>query len=72
MCFSSPLEKFNSSSEFLSSTVPLVSVCAMSMPHVKTPTFALLALFTVPIVIVSPVVEGGGTHPRENDRKPFP
>lgn len=29
--------------------MPLVSVCAMSMPHVKTPTLALLALWTVPV-----------------------
>lgn len=48
MCLSSPREKLRSSSEFFSNTVPFVSVCAMSMPHVKTPTLAFAALWTVP------------------------
>lgn len=48
MCCSSPFEKLRSSSEFLSRTVPFVSVWAMSIPQVKTPTFALTALLTEP------------------------
>lgn len=48
MCNSSPFEKFRSSSELCSRTVPFVSVCAMSMPHVYTPTLAPFAFLTMP------------------------
>jgi hypothetical protein len=48
MCFSSPLVKFNISSAFLIKTVPLVSVCAMSIGFVKTATFAFVTFFTSP------------------------
>lgn len=48
MCFSSPLVKFNISSAFLIRTVPLVSVCAISIGFVKTATFALVTFFTSP------------------------
>jgi hypothetical protein len=48
MCFSSPLVKFNISSAFFIKTVPLVSVCAISMGFVKTATFAFVTFFTSP------------------------
>lgn len=47
-CFSSPRVKFNSSSAFLSSTVPFVSVCEISKPQVYTATFAFVAFLTIP------------------------
>jgi hypothetical protein len=48
MCFSSPLVKFSISSAFLIRTVPLVSVCAISIGFVKTATFAFVTFFTSP------------------------
>src|ERR1700729_4299330 len=47
-CFSSPRVKLSISSAFLMSTVPLVSVCAMSRAEVKTATLAFVAFLTIP------------------------
>src|ERR1700722_7402205 len=47
-CFSSPREKLSISSAFLRSTVPLVSVCAMSRAEANTGTLALVAFVIIP------------------------
>jgi hypothetical protein len=48
ICFSSPFVKSIISPAFLRRTVPLVSVCEMSSPHVKTATFILEPFLTTP------------------------
>ena len=51
-CCSSPRVKLSISSALLSSTVPFVSVWAMSSAVVKTTTFAFLIFLTIPAAIV--------------------
>lgn len=51
ICASSPVEKFNNSSLLWIKTVPLVSVCAVSRPHVNTATFAFETFLTLPAKI---------------------
>jgi hypothetical protein len=60
-CFSSPFVKF--------STVPFVSVCEISSPHVYTATFAFVAFFTMPAGQLAAHAELH-THPRVHVRKP--
>ena len=71
-CFSSPEVKLSISSAFLSSTVPFVSVCAMSSPHVKTATFAFFTFVTMPVYPIENTAKQPpkNTHPQVAVRTP--